>query len=69
MVEEAVDRLYSLYGKEIERKIMARNREPFGFRVNDSPMVPDRKSGPVGGESLWETFSSLIIVGIIYIWG
>jgi len=48
---------------------MARNREPFGFRVNDSPMVPDRKSGPVGGESLWETFSSLIIVGIIYIWG
>jgi uncharacterized protein involved in exopolysaccharide biosynthesis len=40
------DRLYSLLGQEIEREMMARNREQFGFRVIDSPRVPDRKSGP-----------------------
>ena len=40
------DRLYSLYGQEVEREMMARNREQFGFRVVDAPRVPDRKSGP-----------------------
>jgi len=40
------DRLYSLYGQEVEREMMARNREQFGFRVIDSPRAPDRKSGP-----------------------
>jgi len=40
------DRLYSLYGQEVEREMMARNREQFGFQVIDSPRVPDRKSGP-----------------------
>lgn len=41
------DRLYSLLGQEVEREMMARNREQFGFRVIDSPRVPDRKSGPI----------------------
>jgi hypothetical protein len=41
------DRLYSLLGQEVEREMMARNREQFGFRVIDSPRVPDQKSGPV----------------------
>jgi uncharacterized protein involved in exopolysaccharide biosynthesis len=40
------DRLYSLYGQEVEREMMARNREQFGFRVIDSPRIPDRKSEP-----------------------
>jgi len=40
------DRLYALYGQEVEREMMARNREQFGFRVIDSPRVPDRKFGP-----------------------
>ncbi len=40
------DRLYSLYGKEMEREMMARNREQFGFVIIDPPRVPDRKSGP-----------------------
>lgn len=40
------DRLYSLYGQEIENEMMARNREQFAFRIIDSPRVPDRKSGP-----------------------
>jgi uncharacterized protein involved in exopolysaccharide biosynthesis len=40
------DRLYSLYGMEVEREMMARNREQFGFRVIDSPRIPDRKFKP-----------------------
>ncbi len=40
------DRLYSLYGQEVEKEMMARNREQFGFRVIDAPRVPDRKFKP-----------------------
>jgi uncharacterized protein involved in exopolysaccharide biosynthesis len=40
------DRLYSLLGQEVEREMMARNREQFGFRVIDSPRVPDRRFKP-----------------------
>jgi uncharacterized protein involved in exopolysaccharide biosynthesis len=40
------DRLYTLYGQEVEREMMARNREQFGFRVVDAPRVPDRKFKP-----------------------
>lgn len=40
------DRLYTLYSKEVEREMLARNREQFGFTVLDPPMVPDRKSRP-----------------------
>jgi len=40
------DRLYSLYGQEIEREMMGRNREQFGFRVVDAPRIPDRKLKP-----------------------
>jgi len=40
------DRLYALLGQEVEREMMARNREQFGFRVIDSPRVPDRKFKP-----------------------
>ena len=43
------DRLYSLYGQEVEREMMARNREQFGFRIIDSPRIPDRKSKPGRG--------------------
>jgi uncharacterized protein involved in exopolysaccharide biosynthesis len=45
------DRLYSLYGQEVEKEMMARNREQFGFRVIDSPRVPDRKSKPSRGSA------------------
>jgi len=44
------DRLYSLYGQEVEREMMARNREQYGFRVIDSPRVPDRKFKPKRGQ-------------------
>ena len=40
------DRLYALYGQEVEREMLARNREQFGFKVIDSARVPDRKSSP-----------------------
>lgn len=40
------DRLYFLYGQEVEREMLARNREQFGFRLIDSPRVPDRKIKP-----------------------
>jgi hypothetical protein len=40
------DRLNSLYGQEVEREMMARNREQFGFRIIDSPRIADRKSRP-----------------------
>jgi uncharacterized protein involved in exopolysaccharide biosynthesis len=43
------DRLYSLYGQEVEREMMARNREQFGFRVVDAPRVPDRRFKPFRG--------------------
>ena len=42
----ARDRLYSLFGQELEREMMARNREQFGFRVIDSPRASDRPTGP-----------------------
>jgi uncharacterized protein involved in exopolysaccharide biosynthesis len=45
------DRLYSLLGQEVEREMMARNREQFGFRVIDSPRIPDRKFKPKRGQS------------------
>ena len=40
------ERLYTLYGQEVEREMMAGNREQFGFKVVDHPRVPDRKAGP-----------------------
>ncbi len=43
------DRFYSLYGQEVEKEMLARNREQFGFRVIDAPRVPDRKSRPHRG--------------------
>jgi hypothetical protein len=43
------DRLYSLLGQEVEREMMARNREQFGFRMIDSPRIPDTKSKPGRG--------------------
>jgi uncharacterized protein involved in exopolysaccharide biosynthesis len=41
------DRLYSLFGQEVEKEMLAHNREQFGFRVIDFPQVPDRKFKPL----------------------
>ena len=40
------DRLFDLYGQEVEREMLARNREQFGFTIVDSPKAPDQRAGP-----------------------
>ena len=65
------DRLYSLLGQEVEREMMARNREQFGFRVIDSPRVPDRKFKPTRARSAMLATILVFIVGCGYfvLWG
>lgn len=56
-----LDRLYALYGQEVEREMLARNRDQFGFRVIDSPRVPKRKSKPHRGlDAILLAFLSLL---------
>ncbi|MCL5884149.1 MAG: Wzz/FepE/Etk N-terminal domain-containing protein [Deltaproteobacteria bacterium] len=63
------ERLYSLYGQEVEREMLARNREQFGFRVIDSPRVPDRKSGPHRVQiAFTATILSSIFWSLVFIW-
>ena len=59
------DRLYTLLGQEVEREMMARNREQFGFRVIDSPRIPDRKFKPqrVKGPMLASVFALILGCG------
>jgi uncharacterized protein involved in exopolysaccharide biosynthesis len=57
------DRLYSLLGQEVEREMMARNREQFGFRVIDSPRVPDRESKPGRGSA---ALMATLITGLAF---
>jgi uncharacterized protein involved in exopolysaccharide biosynthesis len=62
------DRLYSLYGQEIEREMMAQNREQFGFRVVDAPRVPDRKSEPGRGlVALMGTLFGVFVFSIYFV--
>ena len=62
------DRLYSLLGQEVEREMMARNREQFGFRVIDSPRIPDRKSKPRRGlVALMATLFAGIAISIYFV--
>jgi uncharacterized protein involved in exopolysaccharide biosynthesis len=62
------DRLYSIYGQEVEREMMARNREQFGFRVIDSPRVPDRKSRPNRARSaVLASILGLIVVSAYFL--
>jgi uncharacterized protein involved in exopolysaccharide biosynthesis len=57
------DRLYSLYGQEVEREMMGRNREQFGFRVIDAPRIPDRKFKPHRGlNAISATVLSIFVV-------
>jgi len=60
------DRLYALYGQEVEREMMARNREQFGFRVIDSPRVPDRKTRPQRLRAVATMMILSFIIGLLY---
>ena len=65
------DRLYTLYGQEVEREMLARNREQFGFRVIDSARIPDRKSRPQRAKlAVFATLASLPVWGLVLaVWG
>jgi uncharacterized protein involved in exopolysaccharide biosynthesis len=60
------DRLYALYGQEIEREMMGRNREQFGFRVVDAPRVPDRKLKPHRGLGAILAACLVLFAGCVY---
>ena len=56
------DRLFSIYGQEVEQEMLARNREQFGFKIVDAPRVPDRISKPHRGVlALEATFLSFVV--------
>lgn len=57
------DRLYSLYSQEVEREMMGRNREQFGFRLVDTSRVPDRKIRPR------RVLSALLGSGVMFLAG
>jgi uncharacterized protein involved in exopolysaccharide biosynthesis len=62
------ERLYALYGQEVEREMMGRNREQFGFRVIDSPRAPDEKSRPARGRfGITGTFIGFIISSLYFL--
>lgn len=60
------DRLYALYGQEVEREMMARNREQFGFRIIDVPRVPDRKFKPNRSQSAILAMVLSFFVGCVF---
>ena len=61
------DRLYTLLGQEIEKEMMARNREQVGFKIIDSPRIPDRKAGPARALAAISAFLvSLTVLTFVY---
>ena len=60
------ERLYTLYGQEVEREMLARNREQFGFRIIDSPRAPDRKSRPRRARAAVTMAVLSFLVGSLY---
>lgn len=61
------DRVFALYGQEVEREMLAKNREQFGFRVIDSPRATDRRSKPYRiTASLLSFFIVLFAAGLVF---
>jgi len=61
------ERLFSLYGQEVEREMLAKNREQFGFRVIDSPRVPDRKAKPPRAMAVAVAFFTALLISSLVI--
>ena len=59
------ERMYAVYGQEVEREMMARNREQFGFKIIDAPRVPDRKASPERAWNISIAFLLAILVGCL----
>lgn len=60
------DRLYSLYSQEVEREMMGRNREQFGFRIIDTPRVPDRKVHPGKVSAVIAAYCIVFFIGCVF---
>ncbi len=66
----ARERLYSMLGQEVEKEMLARNREQFGFRIIDAPMAPDRKTSPKrGATAAVACFLSACVLAIVFLTG
>ncbi len=52
------ERLYALFAREVEKEMLAKNREQFAFTIVDPPKVPDRKVKP----RRMKIFLSMIII-------
>ena len=63
------DRLYSLFGQEVEREMLAHNREQFGFKTIDAPQIPDRKLKPRAGLGAILAFVLSFFAGSVYFIG
>jgi uncharacterized protein involved in exopolysaccharide biosynthesis len=60
------DRLYSMYGQEVEREMLARNREQFGFKTIDGARVPDMKFKPNRSKSAILAMILSFFAGCVY---
>jgi uncharacterized protein involved in exopolysaccharide biosynthesis len=60
------DRLYALFGQEVEREMLAHNREQFGFKVIDAPQIPDRKFEPRRGLSAIVAATLSFFLGCVF---
>ena len=63
------DRIYSLFGQEVEREMLAHNREQFGFKIIDAPQIPDRKLKPRGGIGAILAFVLSFFAGCVFFIG
>lgn len=62
------ERLYSLLGQEMEKEMMARNREQFGFRIIDAPRIPDRKSRPERAKGVLVATGLAFVLSSLYVY-
>ena len=62
------DRLYTLYSQEVEREMLARNSEQYGFKIVDDPLPPDKKAKPrIRLSALIATAASALIWTVILV--
>ncbi len=60
------ERLYAMLGQEMEKEMLAHNREQFVFRIVDAPRVPDRKTGPARSRLILLAIVAAVILASSY---